>query len=63
MPESKRTTSEDAMGFKAHCVPRDDEPEVALWQSIGGHVCSKGFSVNRKQAGELALMLDEFAKS
>lgn len=51
------------MGFKAHCVPRDDEPEVALWQSIGGHVCSKGFSVNRKQAGELALMLDEFAKS
>lgn len=51
------------MGFKAHCVPREDEPEVSLYQSVGGFVVSKGFSVNKAQAGELAKMLEEFSKS
>lgn len=63
MSEPKRVTSEDAKGFKAHCVPREDEPEVALYQSLGGFVVAKGFSVNRTQAGELAAMLEEFSKS
>lgn len=55
---SKRfATSPDYLGFVAEAVTDEDAGEVHVYQSHGGLVSAKGFSMTLEQCSEMAVFL------